>query len=76
MKKIMMAGVILAGLIGYAKADVNQVITEITQVPGKLHNHIQQQVENTKQYQANSWAEAKAQWLRLKEKFIKTESNQ
>ena len=72
MKKIIMAGIILAGVMGYAKADVNQVVSNITQAPVKLHNHILDQVEKTKQYQANSWADAKAQWLRLKTKFIKT----
>ena len=72
MKKIIMAMVITLGVIGYAKADVNEVVSNITQAPAKLHNHILDQVEKTKQYQANSWADAKAQWLRLKTKFIKT----
>ena len=76
MKKIIMAGIILAGVIGYAKADVNKVVSDITQVPIKLQGHISNEIEKTKEYQKNSWAEAKAQWLRLKTKFIKTESNQ
>ena len=71
MKKILIAGVILLGLIGYAKADANKVISDITSAPAKLHNHIQMEIEKTKEYQKNSWAEAKAQWLRLKAKFIK-----
>ena len=71
MKKILIAGVILLGLIGYAKADANKVISDITSAPAKLHNHIQMEVEKTKEYQKKSWAEAKEQWLRLKAKFIK-----
>jgi predicted Ser/Thr protein kinase len=76
MKKIILAMVITLGVIGYAKADVNEVVSNITQAPVKLHNHILDQVEKTKQYQANSWADAKAQWLRLKTKFIKTGDSQ
>ena len=76
MKKIIMAGIILAGVMGYAKADVNQVVSNITQAPVKLHNHILDQVEKTKQYQAKSWADAKKQWNSLLNKFVKTESNQ
>jgi hypothetical protein len=52
------------------------VVSDITQVPIKLQGHISNEIEKTKEYQKNSWAEAKAQWLRLKTKFIKTESNQ
>ena len=58
-------------VINHAKADVNKVLNDIGSVPGKLQNHIQMEVEKTKEYQKNSWAEAKAQWLRLKAKFIK-----
>ena len=71
MKKILIAGVILLGLIGYAKADANKVISDITSAPAKLHNHIQMEIKEAKEYQKNSWAEAKQQWLRLKAKFIK-----
>ena len=58
-------------VINHAKADVNKVLNDIGSVPGKLQNHIQMEVEKTKEYQKNSWAEAKAQWLRRKAKFIK-----
>ena len=71
MKKILIAGIILLGLIGYAKADAQQVINTLTSAPEKLHNHIQMEIAKSKEYQKNSWAEAKAQWLRLKAKFIK-----
>ena len=71
MKKVLMATVILAGTTGSVMADPQTVINHIASVPGKLHNHIQMEITNIKEYQANSWAEAKAQWLRLKTKFIK-----
>ena len=58
-------------ITGVAKADAKKVIADITSAPGKLQNHIQMEIEKTKEYQKNSWAEAKAQWLRLKAKFIK-----
>ena len=58
-------------VINHAKADVNKVLNDIGSVPGKLQNHIQMEVEKTKEYQKNSWADAKAQLLRLKAKFIK-----
>jgi hypothetical protein len=71
MKKLILIGIILAGMTGYTQADANKVIADITSAPVKLHNHIQQEVANAKEYQKNSWAEAKAQLLRLKAKFIK-----
>ena len=71
MKKVLMAGIVLMAMTCWAKADVNKVISDITKAPGKLHNHIQMEIEKTKEYQKNSWAEARAQWLRLKAKFIK-----
>ena len=58
-------------MTGYTQADANKVITDITSAPVKLHNHIQTEVEKAKEYQKNSWAEAKLQLLRLKAKFIK-----
>ena len=66
-----MAGIVLMAMTGWAKADANKVIYDSTKAPGKLHNHIQMEIEKTKEYQKNSWAEARAQWLRLKAKFIK-----
>ena len=58
-------------MTGFAQADVNKVVSDITSAPVKLHNHIQSEVEKAKEYQKNSWAEAKLQLLRLKAKFIK-----
>ena len=71
MKKILIAGIILAGTTGWAIADANQVMDNLKSVPSKLHNHLQMEIEKTKEYQKNSWADAKEQWLRLKAKFIK-----
>jgi len=71
MRKIILIGMILAGMTGFAKADANKVITDITSAPAKLQTHIQSQIEDAKEYQKNSWAEAKLQLLRLKAKFIK-----
>jgi len=62
---------ILAGMTGFAQADVNKVVSDITSAPAKLTTHIQSEVEKAKEYQKNSWAEAKLQLLRLKAKFIK-----
>ncbi len=58
-------------LTGTAKADAQTVINNLVSVPGKLHNHIQSEIEDAKEYQKNSWADAKSQLLRLKAKFIK-----
>ena len=62
---------ILAGMTGFAQADVNKVVADITSAPAKLQTHIQSQIEDAKEYQKNSWADAKLQLLRLKAKFIK-----
>ena len=58
-------------MTGVAKADAQQVINTLTSAPVKLHNHIQSQIEDAKEYQKNSWADARQQWLKLKAKFIK-----
>ena len=58
-------------MTGLAKADAQQVINNLASAPVKLQNHIQMEVAKAKEYQKNSWAEAKAQLLRLKAKFIK-----
>ena len=71
MKKVLMATIILAGTTGSVMADPQTVINNIASVPGKLHNHIQMEIEKTKEYQANSWAKVKEDFLKLKAKFIK-----
>ena len=68
-------------ITGVAKSDENTTtpqgfVTAIAEVPAKVGNHIQTEWAETKAYQAKSWAEAKAQWQSLLNKFVKTESNQ
>ena len=58
-------------ITGTAKADPQTVINNIASVPGKWHKHIKLEIAKNKEYQANSCAGAKSQWLRLKKKFIK-----
>ena len=59
-------------ITGVAKSEENKV----TEVINSVGDHISNEVEATKAYQANSWAEAKAQWQGLINKFVKTESTQ
>ena len=67
-------------ITGVAKAEDSttpqEFVTAIAEVPAKIGNHISDEVEKTKAYQAKSWAEAKAQWQSLINKFVKTESTQ
>ena len=58
-------------ITGVAKADAQKVIADITSAPGKLQNHIQMEIEKTKEYQAKSWAKMKEDFLKIKAKFIK-----
>ena len=71
MRKLILIGMILAGMTGFAQADVKKVVADIASAPAKLQTHIKTQIEDAKEYQKNSWAEAKLQLLRLKAKFIK-----
>ncbi len=71
MKKLLMASIILAGMVGSASADPQTVINNIASVPGKLHNHIQMEIAKTKEFQKKSWADAKIQFANLKKLFIK-----
>lgn len=52
-------------MTGVAKSEENK----ITEVINSVGTHISNEIEETKQYQKNSWADAKAQLLRLKAKF-------
>jgi len=71
MKRITMASIILVGIMGSASADPQTVINNIASVPGKLHNHIQMEIEKTKEFQKKGWADAKIQFANLKKLFIK-----
>ena len=59
-----------------AKADdpvktvtINEVKTEVVEQGYKLKDHVADQIEATKNYQAEQWAEVRAQWAKLKAKF-------
>ena len=71
MKKLLMASIILTGMMGSASADPQTVINNIASVPGKLGNHIQMEIAKTKEFQKNSWADARVQFENLKKLFIK-----
>ena len=59
-------------ITGVAKSEENKV----TEVINSVGDHISNEIAETKAYQANSWAEARAQWQSLLNKFVKTESTQ
>ena len=71
MKRLLMASIFLAGMVGSASADPQTVINNIVSVPGKLHNHIQMEIEKSKEFQKQKWAESKIQFANLKKLFIK-----
>ena len=71
MKRLTMATIILLGTMGSVMADPQKVIDNIASVPGKLHNHIQMEIEKTKEFQKKSWADARIQFGNLKKLFIK-----
>jgi hypothetical protein len=73
---ILIVGVLAFLLItGVVKSEETKSVTpqefveSVASVPGKIGNQINIEIEKTKQYQAKSWAEAKAQWQRLLSKF-------
>ena len=55
-------------ITGVAKSDEQKTITpqefvsNVAEVPGKLVTFIGSEVEKTKEYQANSWADMKTKW--------------
>ena len=55
-------------ITGVAKSDEVKTITpqefvsNVAEVPGKLVTFIGNEVEKTKEYQSNSWAEMKTKW--------------
>jgi hypothetical protein len=60
-------------ITGVAKAEETDKITEIG---NKVSTHIQTEWADIKDYQAKSWADAKAQWKSLIDKFVKTGESQ
>ena len=53
-----------------------ETLTAFAEVPGKLGNHLKDEWAEIKTYQAKSWADAKAQWQSLINKFVKTGETQ
>jgi hypothetical protein len=76
MKKLIIAVIVLSvGYFTLAKAEEKtytpqEVVESFAALPGKVANHISMEVEKTKAYQANSWAEVKFKWKGFKEKFL------
>ena len=69
-KVLLLAGALAFVLMtGTAKADPQTVINNLASVPGKLQSHIQMEITKTKEFQKQSWAEAKAQWSALIKKL-------
>ena len=66
---IMIAIAALAFMLitGVAKSEEKTItpqefVSNVAEVPGKLATFIGNEVEKTKEYQANSWAEMKTKW--------------
>ena len=54
-------------ITGVAKSEEKTItpqefVSNVAEVPGKLVTFIGNEVEKTKEYQANSWAEMKTKW--------------
>ena len=77
MKKLILAVIVLSiGYFAIAKAEEKtyspqETIEAFASVPGKIGNHLKNEWQDIKVYQANSWAEMKIKFNGLKAKFIK-----
>ena len=77
MKKILIALIIFgAGYCTAVRADdpvepvtINDFKTAVVEQSVKLKDHVADQIEATKNYQAEQWAIIKAQWAKLITKF-------
>ena len=77
MKKILIALIIFgAGYCTAVRADdpvepvtINDFKTAVVEQSVKLKDHVVDQIEATKDYQAEQWAEVRAQWAKLIAKF-------
>ena len=65
---VVAVGILIFMLItGVAKSEEKTItpqefVSNVVEVPGKLVKFIGNEVEKTKEYQANSWAEMKTKW--------------
>ena len=73
---LFVGAVVIAVALGTGGADAEEktytpkeTLTEFSEVPGKVATHISNEWAETKEYQAKSWAEMKAQWQALKTKL-------
>ena len=67
---IVTGAVVLAIALGTNKAVAEDTVTDkIKNVPTTIATHISNEITATKEYQAKSWAEAKAQWSALIKKL-------
>ena len=76
MKKILIALIIFGAGYKAVRADdpvktvtIEEVKTEVVEQGYKLKDHVADQIEATKNYQAEQWAIIKAQWAKLITKF-------
>jgi len=54
-------------MTGVAKADSDMTtfgdfVSALASVPGKIINHVKSEAEDIKQYQQDSWTDAKSKW--------------
>ena len=76
MKKLILAVIVISiGYFAMVKAEETKSVTPkefvetVASVPGKVGNHITNEIEKTKEYQAKNWADMKSQWQKLLSKF-------
>ena len=76
MKKILIALIIFGAGYTVAKADdtikpvtISDVKTTVVEQGYKLKDFVVDEIQATKDYQAEQWAEARAQWAKLITKF-------
>ena len=64
---ITLAGLVFMILTGVAKADthttsVSDFLSTLASLPGKVVEHVKSEADSIKQYQTESWADAKKKW--------------
>ena len=64
---ITLAGLVFMIVTGVAKADTNTTsvsdfLSTLASLPGKVVEHVKSEVAATKQFQADSWNDAKSKW--------------
>ena len=71
---LLVGAVVLAVSLGTNKAVADEhdktVLDTVKAVPTKVADHVSNEITAIKEYQIKSWAQARAQWLALKTKFL------